>query len=334
LARGESGVDTGNQPIDLARLDDALFDRLYKERIEPCFASNEQGRLGAVKQFQQRLLIGGGIVLAILVIVGAWTGDASAGLVFAFMAAIGAGVIAYQPLAKIGRKLKQEYCTAIAEAMGATFRVAAFDPPAFERLKGLRLVPGYARSNFEDLFSGAHKGARYDLYEAHLEQRTTDSKGRTRYTTVFRGQLIRMHFPREFLGVTIVRRDAGVFNVFGGGDLDGRKLERVRLVASEFEKAFEVWGTDQVEARYLLHPVMMERLIELERGLHGKRLRCGFENGDLLVAVEGGNLFEPGDLFKPLVDPARARRIIDEIAGVVKTMDQVLTAQSARPSTN
>ena len=327
-------MDTGGQPIDLARLDDALFDRLYKERIEPCFASNEAGRLDAVKQFQKRLLIGGAVVVAILVIVGAWTGDASAGIVFAFVAAIGAGVIAYQPLAKIGRKLKQEYCTAIAEAMGATFRVAAFDPPAFARLKGLRLVPGYARSNFEDLFSGTHKGARYDLYEGHLEQRTTDSKGRTRYTTVFRGQLIRMHFPREFLGVTIVRRDAGVFNVFGRGELDGRKLERVRLVASEFEKAFEVWSTDQVEARYLLHPVMMERLIDLEKGLHGKRLRCGFENGDLLVAVEGGNLFEPGDLFKPLVDPARARRIIDEIAGVVKVMDQVVTAQSARPPTS
>jgi hypothetical protein len=105
----------------------------------------------------------------------------------------------------------------------------------------------------------------------------------------------------------------------------------VHLVASEFEKAFEVWGTDQVEARYLLHPVMMERLIALEAGLHGKRIRCAFENGNLLVAVEGGNLFEPGDLFKPLVDPSRARRIVDEIASVVKVMDQVLTAQTARP---
>jgi Protein of unknown function (DUF3137) len=331
--RGESGVDTGGQPIDLARLDDALFGRLYKERIEPCFESNEQGRLDAVAEFKKRLMIGGGIVIAIIAI-GTWFWDGGGAVTLGFMAAIGIGVWAYQPLAKIGRKLKQEYCTAIAEAMGATFRIAAFDPPAFARLKGLRLVPSYARSNFEDLFSGTHKGAQYDLYEAHLEQRTTDSKGRTRYTTVFRGQLIRMHFPREFLGVTIVRRDAGVFNVFGGSELDGRKLERVRLVASEFEKAFEVWGTDQVEARYLLHPVMMERLIGLEKGLHGKRLRCGFENGDLLVAVEGGNLFEPGDLFKPLVDPARARRIIDEIAGVVKVMDQVVTAQSARPPTS
>jgi hypothetical protein len=214
--------------------------------------------------------------------------------------------------------------------MGASFRIGGFEPPALERLKQLKLLPSYVKSEFEDLFSGAHKGARYELYEGHLQQRTTDSKGRTRYTTVFRGQLIRMHFPRDFLGVTVVRRDMGVFNVFGGGENNGRKLERVRLVDPTFEKAFEVWSTDQVEARYLLHPVMMERLIALESGLHGKRIRCAFEGGDLLAAVEGGDLFEPGDMFKPLVDPSRARRIVDEIASVVRVMDQVLTAQVVR----
>lgn len=318
--------------IDLANLDDAKFSALYSSRIEPCFAANEAGRLDAVKQFKTRMWIGGGITLALAVGVGAVATDWQAGLVVAFMGAIFAGVIAYQPLANLGKKLKQEYCGAIAEAMGANFTLGGFDPPAFARLREMNLVPSFARSNFEDLFHGDHKGASFDLYEAHLEQRSTDSKGRTRYTTVFRGQLIRMHFPREFLGVTIVRRDAGVFNAFGGGKRNGQKLERVRLVASEFEKAFEVWGTDQVEARYLLHPVMMERLIDLERGLKGKRIRCAFEDGDLLVAVEGGNLFEPGDLFKPLVDPARARRIVDEIAGVVKVMDQVLTAQAQRPA--
>lgn len=321
---------TSPQTLDLAHLDDATFQRLYAERIEPCFASNEAARLEAVKTFTQRLWIAGGIVLAVFVVVLLWTGELGGGIGLGFMAAVFGGVFAYQPLAKFGKQLKQEYCSAIAQAMNASFQVGGFAPPSLERLKELRLLPSYHRSNFEDLFAGDHKGAHYDLYEGHLEQRTTDSKGRTRYTTVFRGQLIRMHFPREFLGCTIVRRDAGIFNVFGGGENGGRKLERVRLVDSTFEKAFEVWGTDQVEARYLLHPVMMERLIDLEKGLKGKRIRCAFEGGDLLVAVEGGNLFEPGDLFKPLVDPTRARRIVDEIAGVIRVMDQVLTAQSMR----
>ena len=316
--------------IDLAKLDDAKFDALYKSRIEPCFASNEAGRIEAVKQFTTRAWIGAAVVLAAAIGFAVFAGDWQIALVVGLMGGVVAWAIAHQPIAKLGKKLKQEYCGAIAEAMGANFTLGGFDPPAFTRLREMSLVPSFARSKFEDLFHGEHKRASFDLYEAHLEQRHTDSKGRTRYSTVFRGQLIRMHFPREFLGVTIVRRDAGVFNVFGGGTRNGQKLERVRLVASEFEKAFEVWGTDQVEARYLLHPVMMERLIELERGLKGKRIRCAFENGDLLVAVEGGNLFEPGDLFKPLVDPARARRIVDEIAGVVKVMDQVLTAQAQR----
>lgn len=323
-------MDDATTTVDLAHLDDATFQRLYNERIEPCFAANEEGRLAAVAQFKTRALIGAVVMLAIGVAVWFASGEA----VFVFMAMLIAGVIgfavAYLPIRSVAKKLKQEYCAAIAAAMGASFQIGGFDPPALERMKQLKLLPGYSKSSFQDLFSGAHKGARYELYEGHLRQRTADSKGRTRYTTVFRGQLIRMHFPRDFLGVTIVRRDMGVFNVFGGGENNGRRLERVRLVDSTFEKAFEVWGTDQVEARYLLHPVMMERLIGLESGLRGRRIRCAFEGGDLLVAVEGGDLFEPGDMFKPLVDPSRARRIVDEIASVVRVMDQVLTAQAIR----
>lgn len=323
-------MTTAPERLDLARLDDAMFSRLYKERIEPCFIANETDRVEAVAKFKRYFVIGLGLTAAFAVGVGVFRGEWGATWVIVLFGAIISCFVAYQPLAKVGKTLKRQYCGAIAEAMGANFQLS-FDPPAFDRLRELRLVPGFDRSAFEDLFHGDYKDSSFDLYEAHLETRRTDSKGRTRYNTVFRGQLIRMHFPRDFLGVTIVRRDAGVFNVFGGGENGGRKLERVRLVASEFEKAFEVWSTDQVEARYLLHPVMMERLIGLETALKGKRIRCAFENGDLLVAVEGGNLFEPGDLFKPFVDPSRARRIVDEIASVVKVMDQVITAQSARP---
>ncbi|MEZ5961622.1 MAG: DUF3137 domain-containing protein [Hyphomonadaceae bacterium] len=319
--------------VDLARLDEAAFERLYKERIEPCFVANEADRLAAASKFKRyttiALIAGVALSGAALLL---WHADLFGALFMGvFVAGIGA-IFAYQPLAKVGRTLKQQYCTGIADAMGAAYTIGAFQPPAFERLRSLNLVPNFARSSFEDLFAGTYKQSSFELYEGHLEQRSTDSKGRTRYSTVFRGQLIRMHFPREFLGVTIVRRDAGVFNVFGGGKANGKKLERVRLVDARLERAFEVWGTDQVEARYLLHPVMMERLLELETKLHGKRLRCAFEGGDCLVAVEGGNLFEPGDLFKPLVDPERARRIVNEISGVFGVMDQVLTAQAQRPA--
>src|SRR6185436_1491952 len=97
----------------------------------------------------------------------------------------------------------------------------------FDRFEQWKLTPSYSRSHFEDWFAGAYKGSSYDLYEGHLEQRHSDSKGR-------------MHFPRDFLGVTVVRRDMGLFNVFGGG----LGLKKVGLEDPVFEKAFEVWGGD------------------------------------------------------------------------------------------
>lgn len=308
-------------------MDEPGFQRLYAERIEPCFVAHEADRVAAVTSFNNRVAATAPIVLAASI--GSyfiWHEPLVTFFVFLFFAVF-ACAFAYVKLAGVSERVKLGTLTAIAEAVGVKYSPSLmFEPPALGRLLALHLLPGHSRANFEDWFSGEYEGANFDLYEAHLETKSTDSKGRTSYSTVFRGQVIRLTFPRKFLGRTIVRRDAGWFNAFGGG----QGLERVRLVDPTFEKTFEVYGSDQVEARYLVHPVLMERLLDLETSLHGQKLRCAFEYGDLLIAVEGGNLFEPGDMFKPLADPARARRIVEEIGKVLRVMDSVLTAQAKR----
>ena len=197
------------------------------------------------------------------------------------------------------------------------------------------MLPGYDNSSFQDLWWGVVGTSPFTLHEACLTEQRGSGKNR-RTVTVFEGSIMALGFTRAFTGTTVIEPNGERRKFLIGGEketatIGGIELGRVDLVDPRFEERFTVWSNDQVEARYLLHPVMMERLIALETSLHGKRIRCAFENGDLLVAVEGGNLFEPGDLFKPLVDPSRARRIVDEIASVVKVMDQVLTAQNMRP---
>ena len=314
-------------PVDICNLYETGYQALYRSRIEPVFQANEADRVAAIQTLKSRGMIGGVVALIIAVIV--WQ-IASGSIMAGAIALLFAGLLAYAwaagPLMAVGKRVKQSYCDGIAQAMGATYKMGDFAPPAFDRFEEWKLTPSYARSHFEDWFAGAYKGSSYDLYESHLEQRHTDSKGRTYYSTVFRGQLIRMHFPRDFLGVTVVRRDMGMFNVFGGQS----GLKKVGLEDPVFEKAFEVWGSDQVEARYLLHPALMQRLLDLEARMKGQKLRCAFQGGDLLVAIEGGNRFEPGDLFKPLDDPERARRIVDDIASVMRVMDEAISAQSRR----
>ena len=146
------------------------------------------------------------------------------------------------------------------------------------------------------------------------------------WVTVFRGQLLRVSFPKKFLGVTVVRRDSGLFNFFHHF---GNKLQRVGLEDPKFEREFEVYASDQVEARELIHPVFMERLLTLEKAYDGKRMRCAFQDGDLLLAVEGRDRFEVGSMFRPLADPKRVRTVVDDIAEILRLVDSMLTVERA-----
>lgn len=313
------------ETLDLAHMDDAQFDTLYTHHIAPLFAAGEADRLKGVATFRRRLSIGAPLALALGLGVGFGFAEPAAGFIAGGMGLIVAYTLAYMPLQAVGARMKAAALDAISAAVGVIYAHGGPAPASMPRFRKLDLLPSFDRSRFEDFFHGERQGCAFDLCEAVLEDQRRDKDGKTTYVTVFRGQMIRIAFPKDFLGVTIVRRDAGVFNALRGmGD-----LKRVGLGDSTFERAFEVYSNDQVEARYLVHPVFMERLIALETAYRGKNLRCAFTEGDLLIALESPDRFEIGDMFKPLADPARARRIVDDLAGVLRLMDAVLTAEIA-----
>lgn len=312
-----------HQTLDLLTLDGAALSKLYAERIEPILKTNEAGRLTAMDVYRVRRNWGAVAAAAI----GAATfwrfGDVINALIFGGAAFAGAHWYAYQPLQAVEAGTKQQSLDAIATAIGCNYQLAGFEPDALPRFNEIQLLPGCDRSNYQDCFRGAYHGCAFTFYEGHLERRVQTKNG-SRWHTVFRGQLIRIEFPKAFQGVTVVRRDAGLFNVLQRWTT---KLQRVGLGDSRLEKAFEVYSNDQVEARYLIHPVFMERLIALETQFKGKKLRCAFEGGDLLIAVEGGDKFEIGSMFKPLNNIDRARAIIADVTEVMRVIDAVLTAE-------
>jgi hypothetical protein len=76
----------------------------------------------------------------------------------------------------------------------------------------------------------------------------------------------------------------------------------------------------------------MERLLELEQQFSGKNLRCAFNAGQLLLAIEGGDRFELGSMFRSLIDETRVQRILRDLSEIVRVIDAVLTAErSALP---
>ena len=240
--------------------------------------------------------------------------------------AVAAGFIIPQLFLSSVRSLtKNNIVGGVCRFLGWTFSETVEDPLDFETYGELGLLPtSYSRSKFEDRMSGEAHGANFSFYEAHLEKKKKSGKN-THWVTVFRGQLLTLEFDQKFLGRTVVLRDKGWLQGKKKGD-----MKRVGLVDPVFEDIFEAYGTDQVEARYLLTPTFMQRLVDLESSVDGNNIRFGFNGGQLLIAVETANRYEAGSMFKPLIETARTQKILDEIGAIYDLIDGVIVRRQSR----
>jgi hypothetical protein len=96
----------------------------------------------------------------------------------------------------------------------------------------------------------------------------------------------------------------------------------VKLEDPEFEKMFAVSSTDQIEARYILSPSMMRRLLDL-RARHGNELHISFIGNHIYLALpQNSDLFEPPSLRTPLTVDA-VRRIIADLQSVLCIVEEL-----------
>jgi hypothetical protein len=310
-----------------------FFANRFSSVIQPKLLEREADRVAAIKRQQMFTLYGVLAGLAVgaggYVIFKEWFG-------FLIGAFLGFGVYAWGSMAinKLATETKLMLIEPVSSEFGMEFELKPSEPPEIHRYRHLGLVPRWDRAKYEDMLTGARADAPFHFFEAHLEERrtTTDSKGRTRTTwvTVFKGQCLAVKFHKEFQGVTKVFRDMGAFNWLAKF---GVKEPRVRLEDPVFEKAFEVYGSDQVEARFILTPDFMERLLGLERAFQGKQLRCAFAGGEMLLCVAGKNLLEPGSMRRKMDDLNRVREILVDFAAIfllIDAMCQRLTPDALR----
>lgn len=311
-----------NLPVDFAELQ-----AVYENDILPALQEQERHRVAAAAKSRQFLVIA---VLAALVIAGGgfFIFRNPIPIVVGVVAGIGLGVFGSLELNQIRKKAKLFFVQPVAEAMGIKYAPTLPRPVTVHDFRSSRLLPSWDREKYEDSLKGNYHGTDFEMFEAHLEQKqtSTDSNGRTRtnWVTVFRGQCLRFDAHKEFHGETLILRDSGIFNRFGGK----KGLKQAKLESSEFEKHFEVYTNDQVESRYILTPDLMARLVDLEKGLRGGDLKCAFVDQSVLITVDAGNLFEPGSLFEPFDNPDRLFVLLKDFSVVFNLIDQVTQSSS------
>jgi len=302
------------------------FSEYYQSEIEPVFYGLESNRWGAILSARKYSLI------LILITFGVmWYSHKINEPRVVQIALFLLGVFLVLSLFYVKKDFlkagtKQSFVSAICNYVGWEFRSEPSVNLNLEVWQSLFLLPkahevlkvGFGLDvSIEDEITGQVHGAEFRSIEVEL-MRVFDSD--LKWT--FQGQLMSITFPRKFLGRTCVLRNKLSFQNNMAGD-----MKHVGLVDPAFQSVFKAYSTDQVEARYLLTPVFMETLMDLERSVNGQNIRFGFVGNQLLIAVETEDRFEIGSMSKTLMAPSRTQKILDEICAIYEVVDIVSHAK-------
>ena len=173
------------------------------------------------------------------------------------------------------------------------------------------VIPSYTSSSSDDIFRGVHKNINFEVVELELIR----GSGKNR-TTIFDGVIIKFDMNKDFSSHTLITPDTLLHQV------PTSELRHTTLEDVQFEKKFDVFTNDEVEARYLITPTFMERLKAMKTAFKADKIRCAFYGNLLLVALSTKkDLFSLCSLVKPIDDTQQYFQMYEEIVSIVKLID-------------
>lgn len=228
------------------------FDELFNKRISKYLVPLEAQRARTFQRFKTNF-IAGAVVLSVIMLIlplrpfGMKVFFLLILLIFLF------ALLHNLMLNKFKNSVKKQFLPSLLKVFG-DFYVVKQDFVTLNDLKKYKIFPQASQKENDDTIAGTYKGLDVYLQECKLTHTKKSS------ITDFEGLIIKVKYPKDFKGTTVVRSNRCNEPING--------LQKVNLEDVEFEKKYNVYSTDQVEARFLLTTAFMERLKNLENAFN------------------------------------------------------------------
>jgi hypothetical protein len=223
-----------------------------------------------------------------------------------------AGVGAFIAISIVSKKYRQNFKDKIiSKIVGFVDENLVYTPDGTvsrEEFTNSGIFQKYA-SNYhgEDHFKGRMDKTAFEFSEVvakHVTSTGTGSKRKEHQHLIFKGIFFVADFNKNFNGHTVVLPDTAerMLGKFGQNlQSMSSRGQLVKLENPEFEKEFCVYSENQVEARYILSPSLMQRIVEFKRKWDTK-IYLSFCDSKVYIAIKmNKNLFETR-LFKSIED--------------------------------
>ena len=172
-------------------------------------------------------------------------------------------------------------------------------------------VPAYTDVEDDDVFIGTYKDVNILIAESEYETGRGNNSN-----TVFKGVVIKLDMNKKFSGHTVVCSETMMHKT------PLAKLKRTELEDVEFEKKYDVFTDDPIEARYILTPTFMEKVKNIEVAFSCKNIKCAFYQESLVIAMTTKtDLFSIGSLIKPVADPKQFENLLNQFVSILALID-------------
>ena len=196
------------------------------------------------------------------------------------------------------------------------------------KFRSFDLFGSFDRYSSEDHLTGTIGKTAITAAEVHIENRHRDKDGKTYYTTIFRGVIFIADFNKNFRSRTAVLPDTAekLFGKLIGNFLQQMNIAKsgklVKLENPEFEKKFAVYSQDPMEARYILTPQLMERLLKVQAA-ESSPIRVLFMNNNMILAFSRSSGWLEPPSWSDLANAAVLEKTLYEVSNLLELVEEL-----------
>ena len=243
------------------------FKELEQERQKRLAAYKKRGKIGLI-------VILCGIVVGIAgFFVMTKTSWKSPIILLLGILAIGVGIGISSSKYAVARKYARDFKKPVVEMLLKKW----YDVYSYDESGGLPLAEIYNsglltrradRWHMEDCIEGQYHGVQFRTSDVHLEEEHTytDSKGNTHteWITFFRGRWYQFYLNRNFQTVIRIKEKKRIKEMITKG------LEKMEVESIGFNDKFMAYALDEHKFFYIFTPVVVEKMLELEKMHRGQ----------------------------------------------------------------
>jgi hypothetical protein len=251
-----------------------------------------------------------------------WFGGGAAGVGFLLYAIPGAMRVAkYQ----FDHRFKKEIIERIIHFISSDL---SYDPKGFVSREDFRksriFLQKIDRYKGDDYVQGLIDKTHFRFSEIHAEYRVKN-KDSSSYHTIFKGLFFIADFNKSFEGSTVLTP-----NILGGGKrllkrMAGlaRREKYVELEDPAFNQLYNCYADDDVTARYILSPSLMQRIVDFREKYPSNAIAISFVDEKLFVAVSHRKQLFEAKIASTLLNPHLIRSYFEDIKLAVDIVEDL-----------